>query len=528
MRPPIPSAVRATFDVLQTSETVNLPAVLVAALDVPREPIQYAATELLLERASVPELLELLRRMPDLPASARDLTVRQTKALQQVFQYALHNGSSETRRIAMTAVRSAGMTAPLPHVLHLLRQRESPEWELAAETLCDIVDQMYDRWRQGSPASASDAREQVLRDLEQAVQQIAEPDAVDVLAASVMILGEPEHPVVKNVLWHGTPAVREAGHRLMKEATHPGILRFLTASLAERYPHPQVFVVVRDRCDPEFIAALLRSTANGLSGHQRRNLEQVDAIAWLAPPLEQLDTIPAPLQAALVLFVQATRLPREQKAAAFEWLLRHGTPTAKLAATDGLSLLDDGLAQDLVRENIDAEDPAVQAWATSQLRHCALPEAYALLAERLNSPHPEVQAAARRELASFNVNLVLANVNEWTADEAQRAGQLLLMIDPDAVARLRQELLHPARQKRIRTARAVLRLGLESQLTAAVCSLAVDSEPMVRRTAAEVLQHISDPQAMDALERLLDDDHPRVRDTAAAALGRSASVPLTV
>jgi HEAT repeat protein len=220
-------------------------------------------------------------------------------------------------------------------------------------------------------------------------------------------------------------------------------------------------------------------------------------------------------------FVQATRLPRPRKAAVLEWLLRHGSATAKMAAVEGLALLDNSHAQEVVRENLDAESPEVQAWATSQLRHSALPEAFALLVERLESQHAEVRAAARHELADFDVDRVLQQVDDWSIDEAHRAGQLLLKVDLEATSKLQSELTHSAAQKRIRAARAIRRLGFPVQFATTLMALTRDADPLVRRTAAEALADLATPAAMQALERLVTDENPRVRETAIEALARN-------
>jgi hypothetical protein len=309
-------------------------------------------------------------------------------------------------------------------------------------------------------------------------------------------------------------------NRLLLDSRHPGVLRFITASLHERYPHPQVFAALQQRTDPEFIGNLLHSLGSTLSPHVETNLQQLDRYAWLDPPLDRLHAVPALLQPQIAVFVQATHMPRERKADVLDWLLHHGTPSAKLAATHGMSLLDAEAAQDAVRNNLNADDPAVQAWATSQLRHSALPNAFAMLIERLESPLPEVRDAARRELAGFHAQRVLSLADEWSLDEARRAGRLLLKVAPDAADQLRHELLHPARQKRIRSARQILRLGLQNEVGDTLLMLTHDADALVRRTAAEVLEHVPTQSAADALHRLLNDPHPRVRETAAAALRR--------
>jgi hypothetical protein len=514
MPPQIPPAIAATFDVLRTSDTVNLPDVLFAALAAPCEAVQFAAAEVLLARPSIHEHARLVERLPHLPESVRDLAAQSSQALSAALAFALEKSTPAARRCAQMALRSTGMTAVLPQLLAMVLEPASPSWELAVETLHDVIARLDDRREDAATATL---REQALRDLERTAAECRYAPAAELFAEAALVLGNPSHPPVRSVIWHGSQQLREAAQRLLRTSRHPGVLRFLTASLAEAYPHPQVFAALRERRDVEFASALLRSLGGG---PPPRHLQQIDHIGWLTPPLEVLEVLPPALLPAVATLVQATRLPRGHKAAVLEWLLCRGTPAAKLAATSGLSLLDETRAKEVVRENLAADDPEVQAWATLHLRHCGVPKAHVLLIERLGSPHAAVRDAARHELSGFNVAHVLSRADEWSTDEARRAGRLLQQVDPHAADGLQRELLHPARQKRIRAAKAVLKLGLQDVALDALLAMSRDADPLVRRTAAEALAQVGDAVASDRLEELCDDEHERVRTTAAAALRR--------
>jgi HEAT repeat protein len=520
----VPPPIARTFSLLAGSDSPRVLDLLRAGLDVPRPAIQYAAAEAILRQSALAGKLELLARVEDLSDDIRKLMRQSSVRLDGAFRQALLQGDLDTRRIALRAVLATDQFAQLPQLLHLLMRPTLPDLDDIAETLRRLVDRLFDEWQNSREhhapgASLEPVRTQAVLALDAALAEwsrLARPD--DVLEAA-LILGDPQHSAVKRALWNGPAECRERAARRLHDSRHPGVMRLVAESLSQNYPHPQVFAALRDRDDPEFIAALLRSLERQRSPLRWQHLKQIDRFAWLQPPFEVLGALPPALQPTLVALVNAAALPRNIQRGVQEWLLRHGTPEGRQAATEGLPLVDEQVIQDVVRESLQSDDEEIQAWATTQLREHAIPEAFALLIERLDSPLESVREAARRELSGFNAPRVLALAPDLGPAEAQRAGQLLMKVDRDAATTIRRELAHPLRKKRIRAAHAVHRLGLHEQFASAFVALTDDSDALVRRTGAEVLATMTQPEARRALERLLDDPHSRVRDTARAALG---------
>jgi hypothetical protein len=518
----LPPPIVETFHFLERSDAPKVGELLVLALDVPRMPIQFAAADALIHRHALHGHLELFARLDRLPAEVVRLVHQSGPALDAAFRQALSKGDLQTRQSTLRAVRLSEQYGQAGTLLDLLTRPSLLDLDDIAETLKHLVNRLYDWWqasidRPPDAAAVQPVRMQFLSALDGALAELSKQARPDDVIDAVLILGDAGHPAVKRVLWNGPNDQRERVAGRMLDSRHPGILRLVAESLDQSYPHPKVFDAVRHRNDPEFIAALLRWFARQRT-HKQHHLKQFDAIAWLEPPFELLDSIPPALQPALAGFVNATHLPFEIKTAVQEWLLRHGTPIGKQAATDSLPLVDEEVIQDVVREGLESEDAEVQAWATHQLRPHAIPEAFALLIERLDSPLVSVRDAAREELAGFHAMRVLTLSREMSPDEALRAGQLLIKIDLQAPTTVRRELAHPSRQRRLKTAAAVQKLGLASLFTSAFVAMTDDTDPIVRRCGAEVLATIPQPEAKRALRRLLDDASPRVRDVAAAAL----------
>jgi HEAT repeat protein len=224
------------------------------------------------------------------------------------------------------------------------------------------------------------------------------------------------------------------------------------------------------------------------------------------------------LQSRVIEFVAAINLPQEEKLAVQAWLVQNGSAEGRLAASSILSSLDSGAVEQIIFNSLNSGEESIQAWATSQLRPQHIPETFSLLIERLDSPLEAVREAAREELSSFNVDMLLGIFDHLDPEICRRAGELTLKIDPECCFKLSRELAHPVCRNRIRAARAARMLGLHRRVLPALLAMLEHSDSLVRRTAVEVLDDVATREVIMALERLHDDPSPRVRETVAASL----------
>lgn len=521
-----PGAIAATLSILIDADSPRADELLALALDIPRAGLQQAVAEALLNRNSAHGRMLVFEKLPQLPAAVSQLIHRSGTQLNTTFRQMLLQGSPESRALGLRTVRATRLYSQMGHVLQVLRRPDFECMEDAAETIRSLVNDLYDRWQHEERVPSerhpqTDVHRQfVLMELQRVIDDWKKLTDPELVIESVLALSEPQHAVVKQILWHGAEPCRDLAAQLLMDSRHPGVLRLIAESLNDQYPHPKIFTAIRTRHDPEFLSALLLGITRRRSARVQQHLHQVHQLDWLVAPYDVLKAVPPDLQPALMAFINATRLSRELKSGVQEWLLRYGTSEGKAAATSGLTLLDTALVQEVVLESLESEDDAVQAWATSQLREFALPQAFSRLVERLDNASPLVQEAARQELGDFSVTRVLSMADSLAPEDARRAGILLMKVDLEAPAKLRRELSHPAQRKRLDAARRTAHLGLQTQFQSAYLALAADSDPLIRRTAATVLSTIPSIEAFRQLTQMQQDAHPRVRETAREALER--------
>lgn len=514
------AALRRTFQTLAASANPAAVDVLIRALNQPDDEVRAAALAGLLKKNSHTGNIRIIREFPRLTSEMRVLVEKQAGALGRSLKQVLSQDDPEMRGHALEMVRWLEDTSQIPVLVHLLKDPNLPERDVVGNVLKDLISRLYEQIRGGQRGSETQRlREQALAAIEIACLHFDAHGAAEIVEAAI-VLSEAASPLVHKVLRETPQSCRNCAAEVLFQSVHPGVMSMLVDSMSQNFPLREVFAAFEGRDDPEFIAHMLASWPCKLSPNQQKNFREITTVLWLDPERLRLETVPPGLHRQLIAFLLNTGVPLEQKLPVLEWMVRFGSLEGRQAATDVLVDLEDNENKVtwVVLEGLEADAPDVQAWATHQLRSRHIPDAFRLLIERLDSPVAEVRAAARAELGDFDILRVLGMYDQLDPTICVAVGRLLLKIDPDTPARLRQEMLHAIRRKRIRAARGALALRLHQHVADALLEMSHDSDNLVRRTAAEVLGHVGTPESALRLKELRHDPSPRLREVAAAGL----------
>ena len=530
----MPSPLHKTFDLLTGIHNPLAVDLLIETLRIPNDEIRTSGLAALCKRHSTKGNIEAIRSLKDLTPEMRTVLERFAPSLTQAIRQCLMHGDALLRTNALELVRWFEDFSQVPTLLSLLENKEFHERDVVRQVIGELINRLYDHLQFGKnqPAAAEtpptapaagflrDAtriRHQVLASLESASHRYEAHDCPEVVLG-LLVLGDPESLSVKKLFRDASEACRQAIDLLLQTSTHPGVLMLIVQSMAQAYPHASVLRAFETREDPEFVCHLLRTWPRKPTQVQQKNFKVLKSIAWLQPDRLNLEVLPPGLQKPLVDFAQAIGLPAQHRLAVMEWMLMHGCPDGRTAATEVLVGLENSKVHEVIIEGLDSQEPQIQAWATSQLRAREVPHTFELLIGRLDSPIPEVQDAARAELDDFNMGRVLEMYEHLDAKTCLAVGRLVQKIDPQAIDKLKTEIRQPIQRKRIRAARAAQALGLQEQALDALLVMVQDSDTLVRRTAIEVLATTLLPASVEALSEALKDPSPRVRDAAAKAL----------
>lgn len=524
-----------TFNLLATTSNVTAVEVLTAALRVPDSRVQLFAIEALLLRRHIPAQIEIIRRLAEFPKSAWDVLDKHKGMLGGTLRQCLLSHEEVLQANALRLTEVLEEYALIPTLLGLIERENDAVQQHVPAVLTLLVNRLHEHLQFGREAAAHPAgrganqhgptflrdaqriRHQTLASLEASALRFHLHGCLIVVEA-LFILGDSENILVKRLLRESPDDIREIAEQVLWTSKHPAVLNLICQSLQQNYPLPQALEAFERRQDPEFICHVLQQWPRKLSPVQQLNYHEIHSLPWLSGECLNLEMIPAGLQKRFTAFLAATDLPGVEKLLALEWLVRHGGLDGRLAATEVLAGLQGEQIQQVVLDGLESQVPDVQAWATHQLRACEVPGAIEKLITRLDSPIQEVCAAARAELAGFNIARVLDFYEQLEPTVARAVGRIVQKIDPETMAKLKSEMHHSMQRRRIRAIRCAEKLGLHTELVPQLAALLQDVDPVVRRTAVEVLGKL--PQlASDAIAPLLQDASPRVREAAAEALG---------
>jgi HEAT repeat protein len=520
-----------TFDLLATAKSLAAVDLLLAALDSKRSAIQDRAVAALLRRAATRCQTEVIRRLPELSPTARHYLEEQGPRLSGTLRQCLLHGDTQLRTNALTIVSTMECYDQIGTLLTILEQRDDPFQGPACQTFVELVNRLYEqihatngRKPSDRPRNLPQARQAVLTALEAACNRYADLAFPREVVESILILGEPDSNAVRKAFLQSTPACREMAGTLVMTSKHPGVMRLLMEFMGQNYPNPKAFEAFENRIDAEFVCHVLRSFPKRLTENQQKNFKQLIRVAWISDELLPLEAIPSGLHESLSGFIQAIGINIDDKIEIQKWILLNGSMPGRQAATQILETISPESVRGILFGSLDSENEDVQAWATSQLRSQGVPEAIRLLIERLDSPLPAVREAAREELGSFDLSMVLNLFEHLDRNLCSRVGALMRKIDPKCAQKLMEELNQPIRRRRIRAARAAEALGFAPDVENGLLAMLSDGDSIVRRVAAELLVCVPSPEVIVGLTALVQDSSPRVRDAAErslAEIGRS-------
>ncbi len=515
-----------TFGVLTASDSPHVFDVLVAGLQSDRAPIQRQAAFALVNRSNSTGVIEVVRHLYELAPSVRSALVDRRSSLSAGLRQCLLHGDRALQRNALELILECEDFDQVPALLSMLSNPDGALHVEAGHALGELIDRLHAHCHQPRDAApprfalrhAPQVRAKTIAALEEACVTFARLVNPEPVVQGILVLGDPDHAAVRKVLIHPVPDCREVAVRILRTSAHFGVMQFLIETLSRNYPHPRVMEAIAARTDPEFVQHLLRWFPERLSANQQRNFKELKSIAWLDEGLSALETLPESLQPGLVRFVTSTGISGDIKLAVQEWVVRHGSLEGRAAAAGVLESLDETAVQGIINEGLASKEESVQAWATSQLRSHGVPQAITMLLERLDSPLPAVKQAAQEELGSFDLYRVLDLCDHLSPAVALEAGRLVRKTDVHCLERLEAELTHSVRRRRIHAARGARALGMHGEIVPALLAMLEDEDPLVRRTAIEVLAEVPSGEAIKALADHLNDPSPRVRDAAARGM----------
>jgi hypothetical protein len=518
-----------TFQLLARTDNEAAVAVLLPALDCPHAAIQEGALEALLTRRSPAAGREILRRVPTMNSRWRSIVSQHHGRLLGALRDALLDRDAQRCRNGCQAAVWFREYDLVPTLLAVLQDAANNHADLAAATMLELLEGLYDELAGTSPRSDRRdpqlIRRQVVGSLEQAVERYGQHKRREVIEA-FLLLASRDNGTLKHVLQSPRHPALEPMMETLAHSPRKGVIRLLLAYLDDARAPVNVLAVITGRDDLKFIQYLLRKIGHEPAAAVTQNLKRMDSIAWLEPGQTLWRELDDAAQHAMVRLLVASSIPRQQALATIAEVLSHGRGGGRRAAAQALAEFSGAEANALALRFLGDPDPQVQAHIVRQLRGRGIPGILQGLVEMVDSPHAVVRKAARESLAEFNFRRYLAAFEMLDEPVRQATGMLVKKIDPQTVPLLKDELRSPLRTRRLRAVAVVRLLQLVEPLENSLIEMLADRDHMVRMAAVAALAEGHSGASYEAIQRALSDTSEVVRQAAQhGVLERARSGP---
>jgi hypothetical protein len=300
-----------------------------------------------------------------------------------------------------------------------------------------------------------------------------------------------------------------------RSSDHPAVIDLLASYIRRRNPDPRIIKLMQDRSDAVFRDMLLDKIGANLSAGVSRNLRDFGIPKSCASGARLMPEIDPSRRAALVhmhIGAGSDTITTMQTIAA---AIKFGGPGCETAAANGLSsckVLD-----------IDFWMRAAVPVAENDVEEIACDENAALLQDLidlLDHRDAAIVDGVRHVLSPMHAAAMLPRMAQLRARSRRRIGRVVMMIDANAIERVRDALRHPVLERRLEAIAMADSLALVDLLSESFSHISKDDHQQARICAAEAMGEATGNETMHLLESMVRMPISPVRDAAELALQR--------
>lgn len=489
-----------------------------------------ALAQAVLQRDRPDRSVGLILRYHELPEETRHAIVERAEELSSAIRRAGTRHGEQGAVNALTLIEQSASTRMAYLVTALIRHANPALRERAAGCLRGMA--LRCRTIGGDPLPHLDAASAHF--LTQAVEQ------------AVVLYANHDHPAVLEAMAHLLPRPMPEAWAALRNNEHPAIDPASALARNAATPHARSALLAFAGLGPVRAGAIdglqqanhLAKLADVLGqGHLlalpnvRLGLRRTHDPQRLWPNAKQRDEMPEAAQRHLPAFARALPMEAQDHVLLLAGLARSRHNGTRLAALRRLLQIAtdpaprDPYAVDNANDAIATftNDPLMPLartalWHLIHIHYAGLPR---ILANLVNSKHPQVRAVAARRLAPMGFERFW---NAWPKLDLPRrvaAGRALLKIDPDFHRHLGTHLSSRDPSQRLRAMGIVATLGQGSYFEPALIELAQSEDPRIVASAVRALGDCTGEKPQAVLGRAMEHDDDRIRANAVEALAKS-------
>ena len=522
------SGLATTFRVLSKTKNEAALGVLLPALNNPVPTIHEKALVAILNRRTSQGHRELLARLPNMTQRWLQIIRQNPGRLTGAFREAVLDPDPA---IAQKGCQAAALFEDfdlIPTLLTVLEDADKTKIEMAAETLVQLISELYKHLQEGSAeAGKRDYKwiaQHIIASMETSLQRFGKHRRREVVDA-FLLLADRNNKTLNQILQNPHHVGFIVVVDTLAKSQQSSMMDLLLSYLEDEKAPTSVLSTITGRCDSKFIRNFIKTVGLHPSPAVLHNLKRIESITWLKSLDANLSYMDDVTQQALVQLARATNISKDALFAVIELMIKKGKPCGRRAAVETLEKFQGLNANALALKALDDADPQVQALVIPQLRQRGIPGIFPRLVEMVDHPSAMIRRVVRQNLTEFSFKRFLNAFDILDDDVRRTTGELVLKIDPETIPLLSEELKSPVRSRRLRGLQMAHSLKIVDKIEDRIIELMHDEDHFVRAEAAETLATSRSENAREVLQAALHDRSPMVQEAARRSLAIEGEPP---
>ena len=318
----------------------------------------------------------------------------------------------------------------------------------------------------------------------------------------------------RQMLADGGPQI-DLIYRRLRESEDPGVIDLLAGFVRRRNIPDRVAEIIQSRDDELFRDALLRKISHEPTATVLRNLRDLGMPKCCRGGEEIMDSIAPDYRAALVQLYVAANQDVLETLHLIAATVERGSPGCETAAAIGFSRCEVPEVDFWMRAAVPVADGDEEVIASDENARLLK-----RLIDLLDHRDPALVRGVRRVLGPLHATEMLNRFESLRPRSRRRLGRVVMMIDPDAIDRVRDALRHPVLSNRLEAIASADALAVVDLLSDSFEHITREDHQEARIRAAEVMSQAKGEKTLRLLRDMTNLPECPVKDAAIGALRR--------
>lgn len=298
-----------------------------------------------------------------------------------------------------------------------------------------------------------------------------------------------------------------------QKSEHPAVIDLLASYVRRRSPDARIIKLMQNRTDEAFRDAILDKIGSLPTANILKNLKELGIPSSCKSAVDLMPKLAPERRGALVHVHVAANTDTIETMQAIVSAIQLGGPDCETVAANGLSSCKVLDIDFWMRAAVPVADNDVEEIASDENAQLLQD-----LIDLLDHSDAGIVDGVRHVLSPMHAAAMLPRMAKLRARSRRRIGRVVMMIDSDAIQRVRDALRHPVLERRVEAIAMADSLALVDLLSDSFSHISSEDHQQARICAAEAMGEASGAETLQLLESMVQMPVSPVRDAAALAL----------